>query len=452
VTLAGTAPASELTELSATTIAARVRGRAVSPIDVVRAHLERIEQVDGRLGALSAVRSKEALHEAEELDGRDDLSSLPLAGVPVAIKENVAVGGLPTLHGSAATPRAPAGEDDELVRRLRAAGAVIIAKTHMPELAIWPVTESAICNTRNPWDAKRSAGGSSGGSAVAVATGMAALALGSDGGGSIRIPSACCGIVGVKPTPGLVPLPGGAVSHWYGLSVAGPMARTVDDAALMLDVLADTKDLRKVQNVGERLHVSVSTRHPMLGARVDADVRGAVRCVAEALRRHGHTVEEANPPYPVLPQAFLSAFMAGIAEDADALHLDAERAEPRTRALMRNGRWLRSRRMARDVQTSGASRRLRAWMAGRDVLVVPVLAGPPPEIGRWWGQRWLQTLLAAAAWMGFAPPWNIAGCPAVAVPVTRSASGLPVGVQLVGPPRSEARLLSIAKQIETSLR
>ncbi|MBV8930130.1 MAG: amidase, partial [Mycobacteriaceae bacterium] len=371
--------------------------------------------------------------------------------VPVAIKENVDVAGLPTLHGSAATARTPAAQDDVLVQRLRAAGAVVIAKTHMPELAIWPVTESAICNTRNPWDPTRSAGGSSGGSAAAVASGMAALAVGSDGGGSIRIPSVCCGTVGVKTTPGLVPLPGGAASHWYGLSVAGPIARTVDDAALMLDVLAGTDRFADPATPRERLRVNVSTRHPMLGARVDGQVRAAVQRVADVLRTTGHAVDHANPPYPALPHAFVAAFMAGIAEDADRLQLEVQRVEPRTRGLIAQGRLLRGRGLVRDVQTTPASRRLREWMGERDVLVAPVVAGPPPEIGRWWGQHWPHTLLAAAAWMGFAPPWNLAGCPAIAVPAGRSAAGLPLGVQLVGPPGSEARLLGVAKQVEQAL-
>src|SRR5438445_9645403 len=142
----------------------------------------------------------------------------PLAGVPVAVKDNVDVAGLPTRHGSAATPDRPAGADDELVRRLRTAGCVVLGKTRMPELAIWPFTESAAFGvTRNPWSPEHTAGGSSGGSAVAVATRMAALALGSDGGGSLRIPAACCGVFGFKPAPGLVPLARRAECHWIGL-------------------------------------------------------------------------------------------------------------------------------------------------------------------------------------------------------------------------------------------
>jgi amidase len=427
-----------------------VRDGAVRAVSVVEAHLQRIAEMDPRLGALSAVRHTEALREADALQRRDDLAALPLAGVPVVVKENIDVAGLPTLHGSAATVRTPADVDDELVGRLRAAGAIVIAKSHMPELAIWPVTESAICNARNPYDMKRTPGGSSGGSAAAVAARMATLAIGSDGGGSVRIPAACCGIVGVKTTPGLVPLPGGAASHWYGLSVVGPLARSVDDAALMLDVLAGTARFRDPQPPAETLQVSVSWKHPLLGARADDETQAAVQTVADTLRHAGHDVAPADPPYPPVPTAFLRCFLAGIAEDADTLGLDVTKVEPRTRALVARGRWVRRRGLDRQARNSQAARRLTGWISQRDVLVVPVLAGPPPEVGRWWGQNWMHTTFSAGNWMGFNPPWNLAGCPSVAMPVTLSRLGMPIAVQLVGAPGSEARLLSVGKLLEGS--
>ena len=171
--------------------------------------------------------------------------------------------GLPTRHGSAATQAAPARRDDGLVRRLRQAGCIPIGKTQMPELAIWPFTEpAAFPATRNPWDLSRTPGGSTGGGAAAVAAGMAALALGSDGGGSIRIPAACCGIVGVKPGPGLVPLAGGASQHWHGLTAFGPLARCAADAAVALGVLAGAQPGLGGRSVGNRHGSRCASRCP----------------------------------------------------------------------------------------------------------------------------------------------------------------------------------------------
>jgi amidase len=436
-----------LTRLAAREIAARVQRGELQAVDVVDAHLQRIAQRDPQIGALSTVRRTQALDEARQLQQRGDLAQLPLAGVPVVIKENTDVAGLPTLYGSAGTSRKPAAADDELVRRLRAAGAIPIAKSHMSELAIWPMTESPICFARNPLDVKRTPGGSSGGSAAAVAAGMAPLALGSDGGGSIRIPSACCGLVGIKPTPGLVPLPGDAPSHWYGLSVAGPIARDVDDAALMLDVLSATERFAAAAQGEPRLRVTVSTKHPVAGARVNAHVEKAVRDSAAKLRTLGHDVEEDDPPYPVLPTSFLRCWMAGIAEDAETLGLDVERVEPRTRALIKRGQWLRDHHFVRNANTYEDAVKLRTWMSSRDVLVAPILAGPPPAVGRWWGLGWIRTMLAAANWMGFAPPWNLAGCPAIALPAGRMPDDFPVAVQLVGPPQSETTLIAVPRQL-----
>src|SRR5689334_15940323 len=221
--------------MDARAIAAQVRDGRLSPRTVVDDCLARIADADPAIGAFQVVDVAGARRAAGELAARADLDGLPLAGVPVAIKDNVAVAGLPTRHGSAASSSTPAGEDDELVRRLRAAGAIVVGKTRLPELAIWPFTESAAFGgTRNPRDPARNAGGSTGGGAAAVAAGMVPLALGSDGGGSLRIPAANCGVIGFKPGRGTLP----TAEHWYGCTAYGPIAATVADAALALDVLA----------------------------------------------------------------------------------------------------------------------------------------------------------------------------------------------------------------------
>ena len=229
----------QMDPVSAAAVADQVRSGTRTPREVVEGSLARIAAGDGRIGAFQVVDADGARRSADELAGRPDLADLPLAGVPVAVKDNIDVAGLPTRHGSAATGAEPTPADDELVRRLRQAGAIVVGKTKLPELAIWGFTESvAFGGTRNPRDPDRNAGGSTGGGAAAVAAGMVPLALGSDGGGSLRIPSAFCGVVGFKPAPGTVPLPGGLTQHWYGCSASGPIAATVSDAMLAMDVLA----------------------------------------------------------------------------------------------------------------------------------------------------------------------------------------------------------------------
>ena len=390
------------------------------------------------------MRQSEVLHDAVLLSHSPERARLPLAGVPVAIKDNFDVEGLPTRYGSQATAAAPAQRDADVVQRLRAAGALIIGKTSMPELAIWPFTEGDGWATRNPFDTSRTCGGSSGGSAVAVAAGMAALAVGTDSGGSIRIPAACCGVVGVKPTPGVVPLP----ENWYGLTSAGPFARDVEDAALLLRVLRGGMAAPLARAADSDLRIAVSTRHPFPGARVDATVESAVQSTAHRLAAAGHHVAHADPPYPQVPTPFMRCYLGGIAGDVDALFVDAARAEPRTRAMARWGRRISGLGPSRRAQAYPAARRLRRWFDLWDVLITPALAYAPPLIGRWQGKGWLATALGVSRWIGFLPLWNLAGCPAATVPVGRYRDGMPVALQIVAAPGQERLLLAAAAQIE----
>jgi amidase len=274
---------------------------------------------------------------------------------------------------------------------------------------------------------------------------MAALALGSDGGGSLRIPAACCGIVGLKPTPGLVPLPGGGRDHWYGLSAFGPLARSVSDAALMLDVLAGRAPSPTTPS-RDRLRISVSTRHPATGARTSGEVLDAVESVRSALAAVGHDVRREHPPYSATPLPFAARWLPGIAQDAEGL--DLRELESRTRGLARAGRWLQRRGLARHVRHSRTGARLRSWLGDRDVLVAPVLAGPPAAVGAWDGRGWIRTMLGVSQWMGYTPPWNLAAVPAMTVPVGVSRDGLPIAVQLVAAPGREAQLIAAGMQLE----
>lgn len=395
--------------------------------------LARIDELEPSIHAYQAVRREEALAEAAEID-----PSLPLAGVPVAVKDNVDVAGLPTRHGSAATSGEPAEHDDELVRRLRAAGCVVIGKSQMPELAVWPFTEpEAYPATQNPVHAGMTPGGSTGGGAAAVAAGMAGLALGSDGGGSIRVPAACCGLFGIKPGPGVVPLAGGAAEHWFGMTEFGPIARTVGDAALMLDVLAGTTSYRHVQPAGS-LRIAFSATHPSPGVRARPAVRAALADAIHALEAAGHHVAKARVPYPAtIGMRFSNRWLAGIAQDADAL--PADKLEERTRRMARRGAKLA--RKVRPASEDPFGAKMREWFSDYDVLVTPTLSRPPVPIGAWQGKGWVRTMLGVGNWL-YTVPWNLARLPAASVPYRGH------GLQLIGAEGSERTLLSLAAQLE----
>ena len=434
----------DLVTWPAVEIARAVRERRLSPVAVIRAHLARIDEADPQLHAFQEVRREGALADAAELAQRPDLGDLPLAGVPVAIKDNTDVAGLPTRQGSAATPAGPAERDDELVRRLRAAGAIPVGKTQQPELAVWPVTEpEAFPASRNPWDPSRTPGGSSGGGAAAVAAGMAALALGSDGGGSLRVPAACCGLVGVKPAPGRVPVAGGASEHWYGLTSFGPMARSAADAAVALAVLAGDGDPAPVPPPAGPLRIAVSARHPMPGARTAPAVRAALAGASELLRDAGHTMIGARPPFPAtLGPRFSRRYLAGIAQDAAGLPASA--LEARTRAMASLGQ-----RVARGITPASAdpfAARAADWLGGYDALITPVIARPPVPVGTWAGRHWTRATLGVGNWL-LTTPWNLAGLPAASVPFGTD-QGLPLAVQIIAPPGGERTVLALAAQIE----
>jgi amidase len=435
----------DLCALSATEMASQVRDRLISPAELVRAHLDRIAARDPAIRAFQVVRAEKAMAEAVALADRADLGELPLAGVPVAIKDNVDVAGEPTRMGSAATSLEPAATDDELVARLRAAGCIVIGKTQMPELAIWPFTEPRFAAaSRNPWDRSRTPGGSTGGGAAAVAAGLAALALGSDGGGSIRIPAACCGLFGLKPTTGLVPLPGGRGEHWLGLSAFGPLARTVADAAAMLDVLAGTTSYTNPRPPDRRLRIAFSARHPLPGAKAAPAIQASLDRAVSLLSKAGHDVVPGSPAYPpTLGLRFNSRWLAGIAQDADGL--DHSALEARTRRMARLGARLVKR--ARPASSDSFAHRAGDWFSSYDVLLTPTLTRGAFPVGTWDGKGWVRTMLGVANWL-YTPPWNLAGLPAASVPFGQDEAGLPIGLQLVGARGSEATLLGLASQIE----
>jgi amidase len=428
---------------SAAEIAAAVREKKATPRDVVADHLARIERLDERVGAFRVVRAEAALAEADEVAARDDLAELPLAGVPVAVKDNLAVRGESSRIGSAATPDTPAEDDHVTVARLRAAGAVVVGLTNVPELCIFGTTEGVLGTARNPWDLSRNAGGSSGGSAAAVAAGMVPIALGNDGMGSLRIPAANCGLVTIKPGHGVVPA-GISDGDWFGMSENGPLATTVEDARLMLSVLADTDVAPPDEAVTHR--IAASLRSPLLGVTIGKPYAAAVREAAGLLMKAGHTVRRADPPYPLsLSTTSLAHWTAGTAVDAEGL--ETGRLARRTRVHAAVGR-----RFLKGVRTGGSRQQLRRhlepFFAEYDVLLTPALARRSPKAGPWHERGWLRNVLADTNYSPLTPPWNLTGWPAMSVPLGTLPSGAPCAVQLVGRPGSEAELLGVAEQLE----
>lgn len=435
--------------LRATEIAELVRSGRLKPTEVVADHLRQVDRLEPTLHALLSQRPERATAEAAELEKRKDLKELPLAGVPVTIKDSVDVAGEPTRVGSLATSEAPRQNDDELVRRLRQAGCVVIGKTNQPELGIWHFTQSNLGVTRNPWNLDSTPGGSSGGAATSVTSAMVPIAQGSDGGGSIRIPAAFCGVFGIKPGPGLVPLAGGLTEHWFGMTQWGPLTTSVSDAALMLDILAGTTSFRDVEAPSRPLRLALSTRPPATGVRLNREVRLAVEASADALRQSGHTITITDPPYsPEFPLYFLHRFFAGIATEVDDLQLPISALEPRTQRMVRIGRYLNR---YHPVPRDGVERPLgqfMTWFQDYDALVTPTTAQPLAPAMGWDGKGWLATLFAGTNQVPFTQAWNVLNLPAASVPAGLTHDGSPIGVQRIARRGGEELLLSLASQLE----
>jgi amidase len=408
-------------------------------MDTLEQHLERIDRLDGALRAFRSVRREAAPAEADAARG-------PLRGMAIAVKDNMDVAGEVTGHGTS-LPLEPAREDCEAVRRLRAAGAVIIGRTAMPELALWghDTTSPATGATRNPHDATRGPGGSSGGSAAAVAAGMATAALGTDGGGSIRIPAACCGLVGLKPQRDRLPL-SPADGHWLGLTHLGPIARTVADAALLADVLG-AGVLRDAAGTDPgRLRVAVSVK-PALPCKLHPEMRAAVERTVSRLRALGHTVVEREVDYGDIRPLFVPRYARGAYEDAERLG-GPHGLEPRTRSIVRIGRRMGGPARRAVAGEAERSRRINRVFDEADVVLTPATAAPAPRIGQGVHRSGVRSVLSSTPWVAYTPPWNVTGQPAMTVPAGVDATGVPVGVQLVARPDDEATIVALAAQME----
>ncbi|MDG6106611.1 amidase family protein [Dactylosporangium aurantiacum] len=423
----------------------------------VGALLERIRAVDGELGAYVTVGGEPALRAAAEADrrirrlGRDAWRHQPLLGVTVAVKDLIQTAQLPTGRGSLLRNGRPQA-DPPLVARLRSAGAIIIGKTTTSEYGWSASTASRVAQaTRNPWSARHSAGGSSGGSAAAVAAGLCDAAIGTDGAGSIRIPASFCGIVGYKPSYGLVPYVPSCADR---LAHAGPMTARVADAAELARVMtgAATGDPDSALRHPGRRVAGRSLRIAWIEFPGTSDeVRQAAEPAMLALSGLGHRVEQVDPPFADPYLALVTVLAA--AEAAGTAPQDEADADPGRLAVARHGRTLGAAALVHAEETRLRLRvRLTELMQRYDALAmctVPTAPFAVDAIGPAWAADPADLL-----WLAWAPgcyPFNLTGQPAISLPAGRTAAGLPVGVQLVGPVGGDVRLLTLAGRLEAAL-
>jgi len=458
--------AADALRTSAADQAALVRSGELSARALVEASLEAIERLDPVINAFALLCPERALAEADEVRPGDPR---PLCGVPLAVKDLLgASAGLPTAHGSAAFGDWVADHDTAHVRRLREAGAIVVGKTNTPELGLRPVTESARFGvTRNPWKPELAAGGSSGGSAAAVAAGMVALAEGSDLGGSIRIPAACCGVIGLKPSRGRVSIGPDLGDVGGGTPADGPIARTTLDAALALDAMAGYEPGDHHWLGAPPLSFAGATRRPPgrlpirlavtapLGVPVDEEPRRAATRTATLLADLGHDVSEQSPDwddegFPGAWSTFVTGALQHIVRVLERLHdrpVDPARAEPATRAWLLDSRpvTLLDYLEAQEQLIAFSRRILRTWPA-ETVLVTPTLTRLPAPINALRSQAGVTD--DAVRFSALVRLWNVTGQPAISLPLHETHDGTPVGVQLVGPPGRDDLLLALAAQLE----
>lgn len=450
---------------SAIETAAAIRAKEVSPLEVLEATLARIDARNPALNAVIWRNDDEARAEAKLLGDRiaagDELP--PFAGVPMPIKELVSVAGQPVTYGSHSAPDGPATESDLVVQAYRAAGFILCGRTNSPEFGSISVTEnSRFGATRNPWNTDYTPGGSSGGAAAAVASGMFPAANASDGGGSIRIPASCCGLVGHKPSRGRV---ADVVPGWSGLSVEGNVTRTVADTAAILEVISQpdplawwsppTKERPFTEEVGAdpgRLRIAVNTVSA-LGVEVAAESIAAVEHATTLLESLGHEIVHLDGDLfdPADLGHFLNLMNSGYGAVPD---LDPADMEPHNQAGHGAGHAVSSVAFAHSLmELQRMSRTLLARFNDEfDLLVTPTMAIEPPPVGLLAKVHAEPALppLEIISMAAFTALFNITGQPAVSLPLHVAASGLPVGVQVVAGAFRDAQLIRIASQLEAA--
>ena len=423
---------------------------AITSRELTEATLTASRAVNAELNAFVVIDDTGALVVADDADRRRAAGDrAPMLGVPIAIKDDTDMAGRVTGWGSSAMVR-PAEHDADIVDRIRVAGMVPIGKTNLPELAICGFTESETYGvSRNPHHHDHTPGGSSGGSAAAVAAGAVGIATGTDGAGSIRIPAACCGIVGFKPTQGTMPSSGG----WHGLSTQGCLTRRVVDSALYLDAVGDfeTPLVAAAGTDPEFLRIGVDL-HPFPAAvplALDPLVAEAVRETAELMRNLGHDVRDVKVSYGMAAQAMSVRYLAGIRDSARTTDEPA-RLERRTAQIAMLGKPLGVKAVSRAQAAGQRLGRDVMERLGIDILLTPTMSGPAVRVGRWAGKSGIATVLSMARFYAYTPAWNHTGQPAVSLPAGFTGTNLPLAVQFIAAPGDDARLMSLAGQVERS--
>jgi amidase len=461
-------PDSDLMFHPAQELAAMVRSGEISARELVQSSLERIEELNPRLNAFVEVDAERALAAAQEIGPGDER---PFAGVPIAIKNNRPVSGLRLTYGCSLMKDFTADYDHNVTRRLKQAGFIVVGSTTLPEYGILPTTEARLFGpTRNPWDLQRTPGGSSGGAAAAVAAGMVPVAHGNDGGGSIRIPAACCGLVGLKPQRGRISAAPELGESMLGID--GVLTRTVGDTAAILDVLAgyEVGDANwappPTQSFASaaaerpgRLRIAATTLPPVPDAVVDPLCASAVGEAAGLLRELGHDVQEVTPPWQIegLTELFgavfcthigLSIAFSGIVAGRDPV---AEDMEPMSWAIFSMVKKLNAvEGFGATVRLQAFTRQLVQFLEPYDVLLTPALAERPLPLGTLdsAAPNPMETFTRSGLFTPFTPVFNASGQPGISLPLFHGEDGLPLAVQLVGRPAQEATLLALSTQLE----
>jgi len=466
-------PNSDLMFRPASELASMVRVGEISARELVETSLERIDALNPKLNAFVEIDDERALSSAEKVKPGDQR---PFAGVPIAVKNNRPVRGLRLTYGCSLMSDYVADYDHNVTRRLKDAGFLIVGTTTLPEYGILPTSEARLFGpTRNPWDLERTSGGSSGGAAAAVASGMVPVAHGNDGGGSIRIPAACCGLVGLKPSRGRISLAPELGDSSLGID--GVLTRTVGDTALILDVIAGYEvgdatwappppepfAVAATRPVGSErsggLRIAATTVPPVADAVVDPICAQAVAETAELLRSLGHEVHEVDPPWQVdgLSELFGGVFSTHVALSIAYSGMVAGREpaaadmEPMSWAIFSMAQRLNAvQALGASVQLQAFARRLVSFLEPYDALLTPALAERPLPLGTLdtAAPEPMSTFTRSGLFTPFTPLLNASGQPGISLPLFQGEDGLPLGVQIGGRPAGEGALLALAAQIE----